>query len=225
MLTEGWHEIGGGRYYMYGSGAMATNWLLLGSDWYYMGGDGAMKTGWQLVNGRWYYMYKANDQYGGPEGVMAKDTVIEGYELSSSGAMYTEAEKAARNVLNSVGWNLRAAYNWSAGLTYYRMTSDPSPGSEWFANYGFQNGKGNCYVMAATFCYMARMLGYDAHQMAGLCPNVSGGMNPHSWCEVVIDGTTYVFDPNFTNETGRNGYQITYGTSGTWVYTNYYRMN
>ncbi len=225
MLTEGWHTIGGSRYYMYGSGAMATNWLLLGNDWYYLGGDGAMKTGWQFVNGRWYYMYTGNDGYGQPEGVMAKDTIIDGYELSSSGAMYTAAEIAARNVLNSIGWDLRAAFNWSAGLTYYRMTADPSPGSEWFANYGFQNGRGNCYVMAATFCYMARMLGYDAHQMAGLCPTISGGMNPHSWCEVVIGGTTYVFDPNFTNETGRNGYQISYGTSGTWVYTSYYRMN
>ena len=225
MLSNGWYVINGAKYYLNVSGSMAKEWLLLGDEWYYLGADGSMKTGWQLVNGRWYYMYKANDPYGGKEGVMAKNTVIDGYELSDTGAMYNEAELAARNVLNSIGWDLRAAFNWSAGLTYYQMTADPSPGSEWFANYGFQNRRGNCYVMAATFCYMARMLGYEAHQMAGYVPTISGGMTPHSWCEVVIGGTTYVFDPDFTYETGRNGYQITYGTSGTWVYSSYYRMN
>ena len=38
------------------------------------------------------------------------------------------------------------------------------------------------------------------------------------WVEIKINGTTYVFDPDFTNETGRNGYMITYGQSGTWRY-------
>ena len=101
----------------------------------------------------------------------------------------------------------------------------PAPGSEAMALYGFQNGVGDCYVMAATFYYMAKTLGYDAHQMAGYVPLSSGGMGVHSWVEIDMNGTTYVFDPDFTNETGRNGYQITYGTSGTWVYSSYYRMN
>ena len=79
--------------------------------------------------------------------------------------------------------------------------------------------------MAATFCHMARLLGYDAHQIAGYVPRKGGGVPPHSWCELTIGKTKYVFDPNFTNETGRNGYQITYGTSGTWMYSNYHRMN
>ena len=43
---------------------------------------------------------------------------------------------------------------------------------------------------------------------------------------IVINGTTYVFDPNFENENpGRNGYQITYGQSGTWKYTNWTRVD
>lgn len=127
MLSNGWYVINGAKYYLNVSGSMAKEWLLLGDEWYYLGADGSMKTGWQLVNGRWYYMYKANDPYGGKEGVMAKNTVIDGYELSDTGAMYNETELAARNVLNSIGWDLRAAFNWSAGLTYYQMTADPSP--------------------------------------------------------------------------------------------------
>ena len=72
---------------------------------------------------------------------------------------------------------------------------------------------------------MAKVLGYDAHQVAGYVPKIGGGVTPHSWVEIVINGTVYVFDPNFTNETGGNGYQIRYGTSGTWMYSSYYRMN
>ena len=105
------------------------------------------------------------------------------------------------------------------------MIEEPSPGSEWFAVYGFHNNKGNCYVKAATFCYMARQLGYDAHQVAGFVPTSSGGLSPHSWCEVNIGGAIYVFDPSFEQGTKRNGYQISYGTSGTWKYCNYYRIN
>lgn len=99
--------------------------------------------------------------------------------------------------------------------TYY---AEPEYGVEYYADYGFTNNTGNCYVMAATFCEMARMLGYDAQQIAGSVPLRSGGYGPHSWVEIEIDGTIYVFDPDFTNETQRNGYQITYGQSGTWIY-------
>ena len=53
---------------------------------------------------------------------------------------------------------------------------------------------GNCYVMAAVFTYLAKDLGYDAHQVGGY----QGSYNtPHSWVEIVINGTIYVFDPDF----------------------------
>ena len=136
-------------------------------------------------------------------------------------------DKAAR-VLDQVGWNLRASFNWSAGLTYFghnsQMPSDESPGIDWFADYGFDNHKGNCYVMACTFYRMAKMMGYEVYAISGSVPSARGGMTPHSWTEVIEDGLTYVYDPNFTNETGRNGFRITYGQSGTWRYANYHRM-
>ena len=225
MESGGWKLIGGTWYYFHSSGAMATNWLLLGNSWYYLGADGAMRTGWQFVGNNWYYMYTANDPHGGSEGVMASNRTIDGYYVGSDGAWLTEADLLARDTLNRVGWNLRAAYNWSTRFKYYKMTEEPSPGSEWFAVYGFRNNRGNCYVMAATFCYMARQLGYDAHQVAGAVPTQSGGLSPHSWCEINIGGTIYVFDPSFEQGTKRNGYQISYGTSGTWKYCNYYRIN
>ena len=184
-----------------------------------------MRTGWQYIGNKWYYMYTANDSHGGSEGAMASNTIIDGYQLLADGTWCTGTELKARQVLDRVGWSLHSAFNWSARMTYKKMTADPSQGSEWFAAYGFENNRGNCYVMAATFCYMARQLGYDAHQMAGKVPTRSGGLTPHSWVEVNIGGSIYVFDPDFAKETGKNGYQISYGTSGTWKYSNYYRMN
>ena len=133
----------------------------------------------------------------------------------------------AAAVLDEIGWDLEAAFRWSAGLTYDRrdqtMPRKADAGIVAFADFGFDKGKGNCYVMAATFCEMARLLGYDARQISGFVPlgdqSVSQNFGPHSWVEIDVDGTTYVYDPDFTNETGRNGFMITYGQSGTWRYS------
>ena len=214
----GWGSYNGHRYYKNPStGFPYTGWISFGSTYYYADRHGWLVTGWQTIGGYRYYFYPSTY-------VMARNATIDGVYIGSDGKVSTVYTYAI-NVLNQVGWNLRAAYNWSASLPYYRMDSSPSQGSEWFALYGFENHTGNCYVMAATFYYMAKVLGYDAHQVAGYVPKIGGGVTPHSWVEIVINGTIYVFDPNFTNETGGNGYQIRYGTSGTWMYSSYYRMN
>ena len=98
------------------------------------------------------------------------------------------------------------------------MPQDDRHSTEWYADYGFTHKKGNCYVMAAMFCEMARTLGYECHQISGRVPLARGGFGPHSWCELVKDGKTYVCDPDFTNETKLNGLLINYGQKGTWRY-------
>ncbi len=145
---------------------------------------------------------------------------------------YTRSDyPQAAAVLDSVGWNLTAAFNWSSHLTYYGhgkpdMPENGSPGTKWFAEFGFNNLKGNCYVMAATFTEMARLLGYNIVQVSGQVPSRKGGLTPHSWCEMYIDGVTYVFDPDFAyNMGGTGGFQIQYGQKGTWRYTAYTAMS
>ncbi len=92
-MVEGcWKKINDSWYFLQSGGAMAQNWLELNGNWYYMATDGAMKTGWQLVGGTWYYLYTLNDSHGGSEGVMARNTYIDGYYLSSSGAMMTREQ-------------------------------------------------------------------------------------------------------------------------------------
>ena len=138
----------------------------------------------------------------------------------SPASKYNYPLAAAR--LDKVGWELTAAFKAASGITYYGqqadMPQDTSKSMEWYAEYGFTNEKGNCYVMAAMFCEMARLLGYDAHLISGRVPLKAGGYGPHSWVEVNINGTVYVCDPDFAHETEKNGYMITYGQSGTWKY-------
>ena len=224
MVASEWMIIDGRWYHFYGGGGMETGWTKQNGNWYHLNANGAMETGWIIMNDAWYYLYPAGNSSGAPEGAMAVNTVINGYVVAPDG-VYNEAYQGAYNVLNRVGWNLWAAYNWSANLPYVNYSNDPSPGSKNFAIHGFKTKTGDCYVMAGTFYYMAKLLGYDAHQIAGYVPLRSGGMGVHSWVEIDINGSTYVFDPDFTHESGRNGYQISYGMSGTWRYSNYYRMN
>ena len=224
MVDGKWKLIDGKWYHFYSGGVMETGWTGQTGAWYHLNENGAMETGWIIMNDDWYYLYPAGNSSGAPEGAMAVDTVINGYVVAPDG-VYNEAYQGAYNVLNQVGWNLRAAYNWSANLPYVNYSNDPSPGSKNFAIHGFKTKTGDCYVMAGTFYYMAKLLGYDAHQIAGYVPLRSGNMGVHSWVEIDINGSTYVFDPDFTHESGRNGYQISYGMSGTWRYSNYYRMN
>jgi len=135
----------------------------------------------------------------------------------------------AREVLDEIGWDPKAAFDWSASMKYYGhgkpdMPENGTPGTNWFALFGFTKHKGNCYVMAATFCQMVRLMGYDAQQMSGMVPARSGGLTPHSWVEVYIDGQTYVCDPDFTYGTRKNGFMIQYRQPGTWRYTDYTPM-
>ena len=138
---------------------------------------------------------------------------------------------AAAQALDLSGWDLKAAYYWSVNtLSYYGhgkpdMPENGSPGTRWFADFGFEKHKGNCFVFAATFCEMARLLGYPCRQMYGQVPAARGGLTPHSWTEIDINGSTYVFDPEFQHATGKNGFMINYGTPGTWRYTAYTPMN
>ena len=216
-MKTGWLKRSGKTYYYNSKGCMVYGMKDIdGNTYFFNTKTGVMQTGWKKISGHRYYFYS--------NGKMAKDTTIDGITINSKGRL-SGAYAYAESVLNDNGWSLKAAFNWSASMTYKKDSVDASRGSEAFALNGFKTGKGNCYGMAATFYCMAKVLGYDAHQVSGYVPLRGGGQGPHSWVEIKIDGTVYVFDPDFTHETGRNGYKISYGTSGTWRYSNYHRMN
>ncbi|MFW2489256.1 hypothetical protein D2A34_04585 [Clostridium chromiireducens] len=76
---KGWLQVNGLWYYLDINGSMKTNWQNIGEEWYYFNSDGTMKVGWlKNTDGKWYYLYTS--------GIMAKNTIINGYKLDSNGA-------------------------------------------------------------------------------------------------------------------------------------------
>ena len=227
----GWRYLGGKTYYFAPkTGVMQTGWLNLSGECFYLGTDGARCLGMVNIGGKSYYF--------GSDGKLLTNITayrIDGkyYSIDKSGVLtpFSYAESLAAQKLDQIGWNLYAAFKWSSGQTgqfYYYHNNDTIPAgytaADYYAIYGFENGRGDRYVMACTFYQMAKIMGYDVHFVMGRVPLARGGWSPHGWCEIDLNGTTYVCDPDFTWDEKRNGYMITYGTPGTWVYSDYRRV-
>ena len=191
----------------------AVIYKLKGKEYYGLG-SGAIKTGWAAIvekkKGKAVYFSTKN-------GAMVKNAKVGYIKIPSSGRL-GEAYYRGVKRLDKIGWSLKKAYRWSARMKY-QGRSYRARNSETYAIKGFKKGRGNCYCMAATFYIMAKLLGYDVHQVEGRVDL------PHSWTVIRQDGREWVYDPNFTNETGRNGWKISYGQKGTWRYNHYHKMN
>ncbi len=99
-MVTGWLLKNGNWYYLNPSGEMATGWLLNNGNWYYLNPSGEMATGWLLNNGNWYYLNPSGKMatgwlqegstwyYLNPSGAMATDTIIDGWQITSSGKAY-----------------------------------------------------------------------------------------------------------------------------------------
>lgn len=220
--VTGWRTIDGGRYYFRPDGRRASGWTLIKGKSYYFGDDGLAYTGLRYVRqtGKMYLFSSAGVlQKGGTVSVFGKP-----YATAPGGALegyLTESSGMAAAVLDEIGWDLRAAFTWSSTLPYYgRETRAPEGAvhSDWYATYGFTYRYGNCYVMAATFYQMAKLLGCEVYYIEGGVGSYDGSVIDHSWTEMVIDGELYVFDPDFTNEEGIDGFQIWYEKPNTWWY-------
>ena len=174
--------------------------------------------GWQKIYGYNYYF---------ENGSMVTNRNVGGRLIGSDGKEISyPALEYARNVLNLVGWDLKAGYDWVINhFGYHRMEENPGLGSNWYAQYGFENGGGNCYVFAAAVYQMGLLLNYDIHQVYGNHITSAYGLVGHSWLEVTLDNNLYVIDPDFEKELGRNGFLLRYGAGGTLRYNWWSRMN
>ncbi len=172
-------------------------------------------TGWNKMNGNQYY-FDTN-------GKLLKNQAIGNRYVNARGKEITDPlEKKIASILSSTGWNLRKGYQWIIShIQYQTMVANAAKGSNWYAAYGYNNRKGNCYVYAALMYKMGKLLGYDIHQVAG---TLAIGNN-HSWTEVVINKKVYIIDPDMEYELHRNGYMLRYGAPGTLKIASHYRMN
>lgn len=189
---------------------------------FYNNDKNGLKTGWVAYDNKAYYFYKGNEKAGCKTGYPAKyytlyDKKYNTIKLNGSGYIGGKRGKALAygiKVLDRKGWSLKNAYTYSYKLKYANRPYRPDTVAEG-AIYGFTKGNGNCFVMNCCFHVMADLLGCSTRQLKA---SVGPTRHPHSWLEIYQDGKWWVYDANFRNETGRNGFKIYYGKSGTWKY-------
>lgn len=143
---------------------------------------------------------------------------------------YKEVKKKARYddavnvILSEAGYDLYSCYRWVVNNMRYQtlpIPMAPPEGyteEEGYAIYAVENRRGNCYVFASAFVAAAKALGYDARLIQGQVGMAAGGLGPHGWAEVDIDGVTYVCDPDGEYELGMNFYMVHYGSAGLAYY-------
>ena len=205
----------GKKYYFFkeanGVRVTKTGFIKQAGKTYYIS-SGVVSRGWKAIGKKAYYFCKG----GKYPGAQAKNTTVGYLKIPAKGYL-GEAYALGIKKLNKTDWTLRQAYKNSYKIRYqgrwWRQKT-----AEKYALKGFKKNKGNCYVMASTFYIQAKLLGYNVRQIEGKV----NGWHPHSWTQIKQNGKWYVYDPNFKNETGRNGWKIYYGKRGTWRYNRYH---
>lgn len=132
----------------------------------------------------------------------------------------------ARELIQQTGGDLYQLYRWAVdNITYQQLDvpmdyPDGYTRQQYYFVYAYENRRGNCFCYAATFYWAAKELGYDVTLLEGRGGMAAGGIGPHSWVEIRINGTTYICDPDAEYETGRNAYMVTYSSSPFTYYPN-----
>ena len=248
QMKLGLSTIDGKKYYFDKEGRQVYGWKSLGGKMYYfVPKTGQMKLGWSTIDGKKYYFEKSGIRFSGIRSIGGKKYYFQKngelltnekcyeingkfYDIDKDGVMkeVPKAKALATKVLDKEGWNLEDAFEWSSELKYEDKNIELADGVkevDYLAIYGFENEKGNSFVMASTFYQMAKLLGYDVHYVKGKIQYKSGKLVSHGWCEIDEDEKTYVCDPYFAHEGGKNGLMFEYGDKGTWIYKNHYRVN
>ena len=226
MCSSCLRTIGGKEYFFLEDGRMAADQSVsVNGVLYYVGKNGLVnrKTGWvgSYDDNRWYFAEEGGKllQYQ----IRKINGVI--YSFREDGSAREAVDLPAAQKALELG-SLREAFNYSRTLKYggkYTWTEDHK--SDYLASIGMKSGYGNCFVYAALFRELAAELGYDAHQVWGYVPYPGNRVVKHSWVEIVMDGQTYVFDPEASWQFRKDFYQFQYGQKGTFRYEVVGRMN
>lgn len=183
-----------------------------GSSVYYFNkkGIGAPYTGSKFIKIKYGSSSKV---YYAKKGILQKNQIVGSkkqgyYYVDSTGVRVTDkttklAVKFVRShtkTTDSQSKKLRKCYRYlSYHYKYKRYYTNLCPKAKYmqpFAYDMFSSKKGNCFRYAACFAYIARVLGYDSRVVVGKISAVYGGMTPHGWTEVKVDGKWYVCDPD-----------------------------
>jgi hypothetical protein len=151
--------------------------------------------------------------YYSQEGTLQKNMIVgskeEGYYyVDSTGVRVTDKTtklavkfvRAHTKESDSQSAKLKKCYYYLSGhykyKRYYTNLYPKAKNMQSMAYDMLSTKRGNCHRYAASFAYIARVLGYDTRVVVGKISSNSGGMTPHGWTEVKKDGKWYVCDPD-----------------------------
>jgi hypothetical protein len=207
------------KYYVK-NGELYTGWYTKSENKYYYI-SGTLATGWKTIAKKKYYFDNTKDN----KGVLLTNTIVGSkksgyYYVDSTGVQVTAKEmqqaaafvKAHTKSSMSQSAKLKACFNYLwKNYKYKRFYETPKASKmAGYAKYMFTNKQGNCFRYASSFACIAKVLGYDVRVAVGKISSARGGMTPHGWTEVKVNGKWYMCDANMQrNHPGISSYMKT----------------
>ena len=169
----------------------------------------SLSVGTHVING---ILYRVKS-----DGTFAANEYADGHWYDTMGRYVTgnetldELMRAATRACVTSGMTqhemLKSAFNYMINnytyLSRAKLTTGATGWTEEYAVPMFQKHKGNCYSFAAAYYYLAKNIGYNPREVAGL---VGYNRRPHGWIEIDINGQTYIYDTELTMAKRRDGY-------------------
>lgn len=213
--VTGWQTIKKKTYYFNKKGVMKTGLQKISGKYYYFNTKGRRQTGWQTIDGKKYYFSPTSSR----PGQMATGWVTIGYKryyFKKNGVLVKSKTKSVtafeKQLLKIVDAKTKTSDSTNTKLSklfqyvtwnyrYNNADRNTVPGGkDWYkkrAQHMLNTKGGTCYHYASLFACLAKKatdlpvrVGYGYTQKLG------GGTITHSWCEIKINGTWYVFDPD-----------------------------
>ena len=207
-LQTGLVTVNKKTYLLFANGVVGTGWQTIGSDIYYFNADGTMAKN-TTVSG---FKLGADGKVEFTQEQLAAATAAQNTAEATTGVPENVSNEALANAVKSVlaqiitpgmtdDEKLLACFNWVIDTTSYKRTYE-TPGGDFTGGYAmdvFTTHQGNCYRYASAFAYLAKGCGFDTHVITGNIKSAKGGLTPHGWAEVYVDGAWYLFDPDMAD--------------------------
>ncbi len=218
--SDQWLSTQGERYHFDADGYLQTGFTRIGDETYYL--EPQMRVGWLYYEGGLYFFRR--------DGSMTHDFKSGNLQFGTDGKLSivtpkpkeTKLRRIVKKILSEIitegmtpEEQLKACYFYMIDhSTYERFYEAPSGEWTWtreYAEYILTTGQGNCYRYASGLAYLVKELGFDVKVITGEVKARRGGTTPHSWVEICLDGTWYLFDCELQDANGIDLYQKTYG--------------
>lgn len=190
VKAEGWVTMPDGNYYyVYDNGTVATNTTI---GFFTVGPTGGLTPKQALDQTNAFLAQVAQAQQAAA--AQTKQPAPQaGADLATicSGIVSKYVNPSASGIDQ-----VRALYNYMMAATEYKRTYE-TPAGNWTPGYAYEcltTGKGNCYRYAAAYAYLLKAAGFESRVAYGNIHAARGGLTPHSWTEVNINGVWYIVD-------------------------------